>query len=458
MHNLHEICSSSTMAPTKRSKQPVPDLKTTNEDGDEDLQFIPHDLDVPTGELPPDLGMHVEPQSPGSASSSLGGHHLGRSAPFEVVPASVEGYKTFGLHQLEGFEGLKWIVDGLFHLGSIVMVWGPSGAGKTAWLIDLMLAISARDQWAGRPVHNVGVLYCAMEGSEGFRNRVLAAVEYHDIRPSPSYRLRFLFEPIDLADDESLVRLAASVDKYSSQLIIIDTLAAALAGKMDESSNRDMAAVIQNAKRLSWATGATVLLTHHTGHNESHERGATAMRGGVDTSISIKRRKDERYWTVEKQRDGEEGFGGWFELVAARVPGRPDWSSVVVRHGKPFTSDEAPSSRRTKKSSPGGKKRGAGGVAAEQASRTATKSSVKAPTALQSRIIGLLEQLWMDRTKDKSTQEIGSVSFSLAEAQQACRTVSTYYTRDVKRAIEYFEKSGRLEQLADGGIRFVGMD
>lgn len=369
----------------------------------------------------------------------------------------VKGYKTYGLHELEGWEGLKWIVEGLFHLGSIVMVWGPSGAGKTAWLIDLMLAISARDEWAGRPVHNVGVLYCAMEGAEGFRNRVLAAVEHHDTRPSPLFRLRFLFEPVDLADDDSLVRLAASAARYSSQLIIIDTLAAALAGKMDESSNRDMAAVIENAKRLSWATGATVLLTHHTGHNESHERGATAIRGGVDTSISIKRRKDGRYWKMEKQRDGEEGFGGWFELEPAQVPDRPDWSSVVVQHGRPFTSDEAPSSGRPKKPSAGGKKRGAGSrsgtavAVAEPAFAPATKSGARGPTDLQKRILVVLEQLWADRTK-------GSVSFSLEEAQQACLGVSEYHTRDVKRAVEHFRKSGRLEQLTDGEFRFVSPD
>lgn len=447
------------MAPTKRSKQPAPDPETTNdEDEDGGLLFVPHDLVEPSGEFPPDAETLVERESPAPASSSLRGNHLGRPAPFEAIPAGVNGYKTYGLHELEGWEGLKWIVEGLFHLGSIVMVWGPSGAGKTAWLIDLMLAISARDEWAGRPVHNVGVLYCAMEGAEGFRNRVLAAVEHHDTRPSPSFRLRFLFEPVDLADDDSLVRLAASAASYSSQLIIIDTLAAALAGKLDESSNRDMAAVIENAKRLSWVTGATVLLTHHTGHNESHERGATAIRGGVDTSISIKRRKDGRYWKVEKQRDGEEGFGGWFELEAAQVPDRPDWSSVVVRHGNPFTSDEAPSSGRPKKPSAGGKKRGAGVVAARHAAAPATKSGVKAPTDLQKRILVELEQLWIDRTEGKTPQERGSVSFSVAEAQQACRAVSRYHTRDVKRAIEYFQKSGRLEPLADGGIRFVSVD
>lgn len=442
------------MPPTKKSKQSVSSQTTSGDRMDEGVLFVPHDLVGPSGEFPPDEAMLAEWEDPAPSPSTSNWKHLGRPEPYSTISPGTEGYPTYGLHELEGWEGLKWIVEGLFHLGSIVMVWGPSGAGKTAWLIDLMLAISARDEWAGHPVHNVGVLYCAMEGAEGFRNRVLAAVEHHDTRPSPSFRLRFLFDPVDLADDDSLTRLAASAARYSSQLIIIDTLAAALAGKMDESSNRDMAAVIENAKRLSWITGATVLLTHHTGHNESHERGATAIRGGVDTSISIRRRKDGRYWKVEKQRDGAEGFGGWFELEAAQVPNRPDWSSVVVRHGKPFTSDEAPSSGRSKKQSAGGNKQ-AGGTA-KHAADPATKSGVKAPTDLQKQILVELEQLWTDRTKGMTPQEIGSVSFSLAEAQQACRAVSRYHTRDVKRAIEYFQKSGRLERLADGEFRVVG--
>lgn len=220
--------------------------------------------------------------------------------PFSAVPPDAQHYDTFGIHEFGEWPKLRWMVEDLFHIGSLVMVWGPSGAGKTAWLIDLMLAIAYGKEWSGRTVTNVGVLYCALEGAQGFRNRVLAAVHHHQVKPD--YRLRFMFDPIDLADPKSLDRLAATAGRFASQLIIIDTLAAALAGKVDESSNQHMAEVIDNAKRLSLMTGATVLLTHHTGHDERHERGATALRGGVDTSISINRRKNGRYWRLEKRK------------------------------------------------------------------------------------------------------------------------------------------------------------
>lgn len=366
--------------------------------------------------------------------------------PFSAVPPDAQHYDTFGIHEFGEWPKLRWMVEDLFHIGSLVMVWGPSGAGKTAWLIDLMLAIAYGKEWSGRTVTNVGVLYCALEGAQGFRNRVLAAVHHHQVKPD--YRLRFMFDPIDLADPKSLDRLAATAGRFASQLIIIDTLAAALAGKVDESSNQHMAEVIDNAKRLSLMTGATVLLTHHTGHDERHERGATALRGGVDTSISINRRKNGRYWRLEKQRDGDEGFGGWFDVEGAEVPDEADLQAAIVRHGQTFASDQAPSKKRQGRS--GDAKQG------ERAAHSlVAKSSVKTPTKLQQQIYAALEQLWDSRTQGRTEQEIANVSLSMTEAQKACKHLSRYHTRDVTRAIEHYQASGLLERQEGNRIRLL---
>ena len=257
---------------------------------------------------------------------------LGPPPPLPI-PSDAIGYQTYVIEDFKEWPQLEWMVEGLFHEGSLVMVWGASGAGKTAWLIDLVISISTGATWAGRRTKLSHVMFCAMEGTQGFRERFIAANQHHDARLRN--QVRFIFDPVDLTDSNSIDGLAKTIARFSITLVIIDTLAAALAGKVDENSNQHMAGIVDNARRLSQMTGATVLLSHHTGHDTRSERGATAMRAGVDTSISINRRKGNRFWQVVKQRDGGEGFGGYFELVPYpyEIAEGVSVESVVITHG-----------------------------------------------------------------------------------------------------------------------------
>ncbi|THT96050.1 AAA family ATPase [Lampropedia puyangensis] len=347
--------------------------------------------------------------------------------PFAAISPETEPFDSFSVGEFDYWPELQWMVEGLFHCGSLVMVWGPSGAGKTAWLIDLTLAIAHGRSWAGRGVKKTGALYCVLEGGYGFRKRVQAAIAHHKIEPD--LQLRFMFEPIDLGSTESLNRLAATAARFGCQLIIIDTLAAALAGKADESSNQHMAEIIDNAKRLTMLTGATVILTHHTGHNQSHERGATALRGGVDTSISINRKNERRFWRVEKQRDGEDGFGGDFELVSADSSSDMTGSGIIVQHGMTLSKEQIKSSSKKQKSNPN-----------------------------HARVFEAINNLWLQQTQELSSEEraahtilfdecvkAGAAAVQVADPKKNGR-------RSAQAAIRALAKVNRLQIYADNRV------
>ncbi len=59
------------------------------------------------------------------------------------------------------------------------MVYPNSNAGKTFWTTDLALHVAAGKPWNGRRVEQGGVIYCALEGGIGFRNRVVAWRNHH---------------------------------------------------------------------------------------------------------------------------------------------------------------------------------------------------------------------------------------------------------------------------------------
>lgn len=368
-------------------------------------------------------------------------------------------HDSFTVADFRQFPPLEWMVDGLFHEGSVVMVWGASGSGKTAWLIDVVLSVVSGQKWAGRKVRKANVLYGAMEGAQGFRERVIAAVDARGLEIGAG--LRTIFEPIDLSRSEHIHGLALHATQNQVGLIVIDTLAAALAGELDENSNRHMAELIGNARRLSWMTGATVLLTHHTGHDKRHERGATALRGGMDTSIGIFRDKKtgRRHWELVKQRDGTEGFGGYFELVPHTIlgtNGQPS-ISVVARQLEGFGAEDAPSSHQ------GGKVRKSKAVAGEGSGEARSQSQPKPLSATQQTVWRELQALWQERTATSSMTENETLALPEQEAIKRCSPKlqdirAGNRTRAVRVAFKALTDRGIVKLHPDGGLILVSLN
>ena len=357
----------------------------------------------------------------------------------QEIPEEAILHDSFTVEDFDHFPELQWLVDDLFHKGSTVMLWGPSGVGKTALLIDLVASIATGSRWFDRTVHPCKVLYCAMEGAAGFRQRIMAVADHRAIELGD--RMRFIFDPFDLSDERHINGLALTAVQHQIGLIVIDTLAAALAGKLDENSNQAMAEVIDHIRTLSNMTGATVIFTHHAGHNQRHARGATALLGGVDTSICIQRTKEKTtYWKIEKQRDGIGGSGANFSLVDSKPLHGKTMSSVLVEYGKKITNQSASANK--------------------SASIDSTqKQTARTPGPQQAKIFNLIEELWNEKIK-LSTKEQKS-QISIDEIREACKK-SKYKIqnqnsigRDIDRTIVFYQEIGRIQRINDNHITLI---
>ena len=77
-------------------------------------------------------------------------------------------------------------VEGLLIRGAMSVVYGPSNCGKTFFMTDLALHVAMGRDWWGREVEQGAVIYCALEGAHGIRNRVAAfALRYPTAEPIP---------------------------------------------------------------------------------------------------------------------------------------------------------------------------------------------------------------------------------------------------------------------------------
>lgn len=201
-------------------------------------------------------------------------------------------------------------VENLLTEGGFSVLYGPSNVGKSFFAFDLASRVASSTAFAGREVEGGAVLYIALEGSHGAKNRVAVLKK----KGRNLDNLSFTFSPVSLYEETASAFVEANLDEIEKQtgkslkLVVIDTLSRAMAGG-DENSPADMTGAIQNIERIKQATNAHVMVVHHSGKDVSKgARGHSSLRAAADTELEIEKideKKVERASLVQvtKQRD-----------------------------------------------------------------------------------------------------------------------------------------------------------
>jgi hypothetical protein len=176
------------------------------------------------------------------------------------------------------------LVSGILGQGTLVILTGEYGTGKSFLALDWSLHIAAGLSWQGHPVEQGSVLYILAEGAGGFPRRLTAWSEYH-LRPIPSdfYCLPDTVNPLRETDITDLETAIAHLPKPPTT-IVMDTLAQSMQGG-DENGPGDMGRVLATATRLQKAYGCTVVLITHPSAAGKSVRGHSSLTGAADTII-----------------------------------------------------------------------------------------------------------------------------------------------------------------------------
>ena len=225
----------------------------------------------------------------------------------------------------------NWIAE-----NSISVVYGPSNVGKSFFCMSLAYYIAAGEEWINNKVKRGSVLYLATEGGRAFENRLYALHEAHGfndvslaVRPSP----------INLYDaDEDIAKVEAIMAEIGKRMepvtvLVIDTLARATAGQMDENNNSEMSKLIAGLDAIRERTGVHIMLVHHSGKDASKgARGASALRAACDTEIELSFDEETRVRTARatKQRDMETGAEINFVLQVVELGEDADGDQVTT--------------------------------------------------------------------------------------------------------------------------------
>jgi hypothetical protein len=229
-----------------------------------------------------------------------------------------------------------YLIKGLMSSTGLIVVWGPPKCGKSFWVFDAVMHVATGWQYRGRRVTQGNVVYLALEGQDGFADRVesFRLQRFDDGRGDvPGFYL--VKERTDLVKDhrELIKCIQSQCTAGKPAVVVIDTMNRLLVGS--ESKDEDMAAYIKAADSIKETFDCAVIVIHHCGINESRPRGHTSLTGAADVQISVK--KDAAgniVATVECAKDMAEGtvIGSRLEVIELGVDqdGDPITSCHVV--------------------------------------------------------------------------------------------------------------------------------
>ncbi len=229
----------------------------------------------------------------------------------EATPTStINKYKLLTGKDLRLLPPVQWRLKGIFPYEGLAAIYGPSASGKSFLGFDAGVAISEGCDWFGIRTIKSTVVYVALEGESGFKNRV-AAWELENGRPLPPDMFMVL-QPFHITEPENVEELAAAVPLGS--VVIVDTLNRA-APTSDENSSKEMGEILESCKHLQVLIGGLVILIHHTGKDTSRgARGHSSFFAALDGAIEVERTATQRSWSVAKAKDGQDGKSVPFEL------------------------------------------------------------------------------------------------------------------------------------------------
>ncbi len=259
---------------------------------------------------------------------------------FDVVPETADEkplrFMPVPAHEFAVATQLRWIIKGVLPHAELAVLYGESGSGKSFMALDMAAAIARGIEWRGHRVHKGKVVYIAAEGANGFRNRLRAyahqqAIDLKDLDIHVVHAAPNMLDKADALDvAKAIVKVVGRPD-----LIIIDTLAQTMPGG-NENAGEDMGKALAHCRGLHRATGALVMLVHHSGKDASKgARGWSGLRAAADVEMEVMRADDDRVLTITKQKDGDDGGEFGFKLETVLVDFDADGDEVtscVVTH------------------------------------------------------------------------------------------------------------------------------
>lgn len=267
--------------------------------------------------------------------------------PPQVQSAKAPTISSSRFWPTSGYEGweysVDWLVKGYIPSKSFGVVYGQSGSYKSFQVLDWACSIASGIDWMGRKVKSGLVYYIAAEGAVAFHKRVKGWCDVH-LEGEDIPNLQTIGSAPDLTDNgqvsEVIEVILANAELLGVpvRMVVIDTLARCFGGH-DENSASDMGAFVVSCDRIKEATGATVVVVHHSGKDETKgARGSSALRAACDFEYCIKRNDGGNSYDMDctKSKDAEEPDSVVIDLNVVDLGDKDDEGDPITTLARPM--------------------------------------------------------------------------------------------------------------------------
>jgi hypothetical protein len=198
---------------------------------------------------------------------------------------------------------VDWVIEDLISAGSVVVISGEGGIGKTYVVMDMALSVALGEQWLGFKTRQGVALFVDEEsGPRRIARRIAEILRGHDAqRKVPMAYVSLV--GFDLRDPISTNALRELIQSIGARLVALDALADIMLGG-DENSVTDIQTVFHNLRQIAETTQSAILVIHHTNKRGGY-RGSTAIKGAADLMLMMQSDGDDILFQSEKTRDIE---------------------------------------------------------------------------------------------------------------------------------------------------------
>lgn len=272
--------------------------------------------------------------SPPDAGKSGGQSKQSASSPaFPLIPITQIMSESFAT---------DWLIKHLLPADSTAMIFGPPSSCKSLTVMEMAYCIGTGEDYYGHPVKRGNIVYIAGEGRKGINKRFQALFIAKGQMPE---NIVVSGLSMDLQSPDSVESVKRAVEGIPDvRLIIIDTLHRNFTG--DENLARDFANVMKHCDQLRNATGATIFLVHHSGHDSNNRgRGSSAMTAAMDVEYKTKESNKKITLSCTKMKDDEKPKDLKFDLKSVPLGQDEDGETItapyLVKSTTFFTGDKS---------------------------------------------------------------------------------------------------------------------
>jgi AAA domain len=177
------------------------------------------------------------------------------------------------------------LVAGVLEAGSVSMLYGVSGTGKTFTGLDIALSISHGIPWQGSKVQQGTVWYINTEGKRGLRKRLQAWYKEHEPLAPTMDHFKIIPWPLDLRLYSQELIETINEQEVPPTLIVVDNFSMCVPG-IDQNKQEQVAPVLHLINALAAEYNCHLLIIHHT-NKAGDVNGTMAFRNHVDTMIEL---------------------------------------------------------------------------------------------------------------------------------------------------------------------------